>query len=95
VNHPRLIYFRHYPYRSPQQIQTRLDVRRDNRARGFEGWKHLEDSTWQKEIVPRSSLHLDLEDGRFIIEEEHLRQHLDSAGKRLIKRFMHGTGIWP
>jgi hypothetical protein len=95
VTHPKLLHFRHYPYRSPQQIQTRLDVRRDNRARGFEGWDHAKELTWQTKIVPRCDLHLDAEDGNFLIEEENLRQHLEPTSQRLIKRFMHATGLWP
>jgi hypothetical protein len=95
VTHPQLLHFRHYPYRSPQQIQTRLDVRRDNRARGFEGWDHAKELTWQSKIVPRADLHLDPEDSRFIIEAECLRQHLEPTPQRLVKRFMHGTGLWP
>ena len=34
VVHRRLLPFQHYPYRSPQQFQVRLDVRRDSRAGG-------------------------------------------------------------
>ena len=93
--HPELIHFLHYPYRSPQQIQMRLDVRRDNRARGFEGWDHAKESEWQTKIAPRTGLHLEPSDGRFIIEDEILDQHLESKSQRLVKRFMHGTGLWP
>jgi len=95
VTHLELLHFRHYPYRSPQQIQTRLDVRRDNRARGFEGWDHAKELTWQTKIVPRADLHLDAGDGKFIIEEENLRQHLEPVSQRVVKRIMHGVGIWP
>jgi hypothetical protein len=95
VTHAGLLHFRHYPYRSPQQIQMRLDVRRDNRARGFEGWDHAKELEWQSKIVPRAGLHLDAGDGKFIIEPENLTQHLEPLSQRIVKRVMHGAGIWP
>jgi len=93
--HPTPLRFRHYPYRSPQQIQTRLDVRRDSRARGFEGWDHAKELTWREKIVARETLHFDALDGKLIVEPEHERQHLDSPARRIVKRLLHGTGIWP
>jgi glycosyltransferase involved in cell wall biosynthesis len=93
--HAQPLYFRHYPYRSPQQIQTRLDVRRENRARGFEGWDHAKELEWQEKIVPSSTLHHDAQDGKLLVEEEVLRQHLEPAHRRLVKRVMHGIGVWP
>jgi hypothetical protein len=93
--HPQLLHFRHYPYRSPQQIQTRLDVRRDSRARGFEGWDHAKELTWREKIVERESLHFDAMDGQLTIEPEIERQHLEGGRRRLVKRLMHGLGIWP
>ncbi|MGA3172456.1 MAG: glycosyltransferase family 2 protein [Chthoniobacteraceae bacterium] len=95
VTHPHPLYFRHYPYRSPRQIQTRLDTRRDNRSRGFEGWDHASEDTWQKMIAPSADLHRDESDGHLIVEDEILRQPLDPAPRRIIKRLLHSTGIWP
>jgi hypothetical protein len=95
VVHPKLLPFRHYPYRSPQQIQMRLDVRRDNRARGFEGWDHAKELDWKEKIVPRDGLHFDRQDGQFELEDEVLRQHLDPPRSRLVKRLLHGLKIWP
>lgn len=95
VVHPGLIHYRHYPYRSPQQIQMRLDVRRDNRARGFEGWEHASQETWQEKLAPAEGLHFDAQDGQFIIPEAARRQHLEPAGRTLLKRVLHATGVWP
>jgi hypothetical protein len=95
IVHAEPLYFRHYPYRSPQQIQMRLDVRRNNRERGFEGWDHAKEETWQEKIVPSRDLHRDEHDGNFIVPDEILRQHLEPPGRRLLKRIMHGAGIWP
>jgi hypothetical protein len=95
VVHPKPLYFRHYPYRSTQQIQMRLDVRRNNRERGFEGWDHAKELTWQEKIVPSSGLHHDENDGRLIVEDEILRQFQEPPRRRLIKRLLHSSGIWP
>jgi hypothetical protein len=95
IVHPKLLPFRHYPYRSPQQIQMRLDVRRENRARGFEGWDHAKELTWREKIVARDTLHFDRQDGNFEIEDEVLHQHEDPPRARLVKRVLHGLKFWP
>ena len=95
VVHQRLLPFRHYPYRSPQQIQMRLDVRRDNRARGFEGWDHAKELDWREKIVPREGLHLDTGSGNLVIEPEVAVQHLETPWRRLLKRFLHTLHVWP
>lgn len=95
ITYPKLIRFRHYPYRSPAQIQMRLDVRRDNRARGFEGWEHASDENWRSKIFSASTLHLDAGDGRIILEEDKLPVHMGSRSQRMIQRVMHGLGLWP
>jgi hypothetical protein len=95
VIHQRPMHFRHFPYRSPQQIQMRLDVRRDNRARGFEGWDHAKEENWRKMLVPRKDLHLDSGDGRLVVGPEIAAQYHEPGARRAFKRLMHGTGIWP
>ncbi len=95
VVHPRSLYFRHYPYRSTQQIQMRLDVRRDNRERGFEGWDHAKQLTWQEKIVPSEGLSRDEGVGKFVVSDAVLRQHLEPVSRQWMKRVMHATGLWP
>jgi hypothetical protein len=95
VIHQRPMHFRHYCYRSPQQIQMRLDVRRENRARGFEGWDHAKEPDWRAKLVPRAELHRDEGDGRYIVEENVRAQFREPASRRALKRVMHSTGLWP
>jgi len=95
VVHRERIVFKHYPYRSPRQIQTRLDVRRDNRARGFEGWEHAKQSDWREKIIGRRDCLFDDGQSPLRIVESELPRHLETAGRRMIKRIMHGAGIWP
>jgi len=98
--HPGLVHrnrviFKHYPYRSPKQIQLRLDVRRDNRARGFEGWDHAKEEDWRQKIVDHEECEYDDDVGSLRIDEARLPRHLEPPWARCIKRLMHGTRIWP
>jgi glycosyltransferase involved in cell wall biosynthesis len=92
---PQRIVFKHYPYRSPLQIQSRLDVRREARARGFEGWAHASQQSWKEKIVDASRCSVDDKSGRYEIDETKLPRHLEPALMRAAKRVLHGTGIWP
>lgn len=92
---PRRINFRHYKYRTPQQIQKRLDTRRDNRARGFPGWDHASQADWREKVVDAGTLCYDNGDGRLEIDEAKLPRHLEPLPKRWTKMALHALGIWP
>ena len=89
------IVFRHYPFRSPQQIQTRLDVRRENRERGFGGWDHAKELSWREKIVPADECRVD--DGTLVpdFDPRALPNHLEKPHVRILKRMLHGAGVWP
>jgi Glycosyl transferase family 2 len=89
------IIFKHYPYRSPQQIQMRLDIRRDNRQRGFSGWEHASQVSWQEKIVDVSECNFDDGSGHYLMNEKSLPRHIEPVLLRLVKRFAHGIGVWP
>jgi|ERR1017187_7767309 glycosyltransferase involved in cell wall biosynthesis len=89
------IIFKHYPYRSPQQIQMRLDVRRDNRSRGFAGWDHAKELNWKSKIVSHQECRYDDRCSPLRIIESELPCHLELLWMRSVKRVMHGTGMWP
>jgi glycosyltransferase involved in cell wall biosynthesis len=88
------IVFQHYPFRSPQQMQTRLDVRRDNRARGFTGWDHASQASWREKIVPASSCLYDDGVTPVTIDWAALPRHLESRPARLAKCVLHTLGVW-
>ena len=94
VNPERIIY-RHYKYRTPQQIQRRLDTRRNNRERGFPGWEHAVEINWQDKLVDVSELNHDVKNGPYKIDQTKVPNHLESFPRRTLKKLMHGTGIWP
>lgn len=58
--YPTPITVRHYQYRSPSQMQHRLDVRnavpRDRRGKPF---RHITQTNWKELLVPRSETALD------------------------------------
>jgi hypothetical protein len=89
------IMFKHYPYRSPVQVQKRLDTMRDNRQRGFGGGTHKSQACWMEKVVDTESCHLDDGSGRYVFDESALPRHMESIGRRALKLFMHGSGIWP
>jgi hypothetical protein len=89
------IVFQHYPYRSPQQIQVRLDVRRAHRAQGYRGWDHAKEASWREKIVNHTECQVDDGSGRFQIDESMLPRHRDPLPRRVVKLALHRAGIWP
>jgi glycosyltransferase involved in cell wall biosynthesis len=81
--YPVRIWLKNYRYRSPQQIQKRLDTRRDLTSRGLfpqempYQWKESTTDfasdnslwSWQSRIVEASKLDYDAHDRRFILRE--------------------------
>jgi glycosyltransferase involved in cell wall biosynthesis len=91
----QFIRFRHYKYRSPAQIQSRLDVRREARRRGFEGWGHAKELNWQEKIVCSNGLELDNQDGCYVIDYAKLPDHRGSFSRRSLQHAFHTLGLWP
>ncbi len=92
VNRERILY-KHYKYRTPFQIQQRLDTRRESRARGFEGWEHAVEMDWREKLVNSQELHFDNKNN-YQIDKTKLTNHLESFSKRTLKKVMHTVGIW-
>ncbi len=89
------IMFKHYPLRSPKQIQARLDTRIDNRQRGFPGWAHAAQASWREKIVDASTCKFDDGSGHYSFDESALPRHVEPGPRRFIKSLMHRSGIWP
>ncbi len=96
VVHPRRIRFKHYQYRSPEQIELRLRTRQQAMAEGcgtFAGY--CDETDWRQKIVSASScLHADAPHP-FVIEESVIPRHLEPPLQRIAKLCLHGAGIWP
>lgn len=96
VVHPRRIRFKHYQYRSPAQIQLRLATRQLAMQQGCENFADYSSETdWRQKIVPAASCRRAATDDDYVIAEDALPRHLEPPVQRLVKRFMHGTGLWP
>ena len=92
---PEMLRHKHLQYRSPAQIERRLQTRREAAATGWQGFPNSSEMSWREKIEPSERLHFDAGDGRFIVEEALLPRHLEPAWQRLVKRFMHAAHIWP
>lgn len=93
--YPERIRLRHYQWRTPDQIQRRLDTRREAAERGYRTFLHTIEKSWQEKIRPIDDLELDCGDGTFTIDHRLLPHHLERLPVRLLKRLLHGAGIWP
>jgi glycosyltransferase involved in cell wall biosynthesis len=98
---PKLIRFRHIPYRFPKQIQHRLRQRMKSVADGHEGdirggWHKIVDDDWRKKGLRHpSELHYDARNGHFEVQWEKLPDYLGPWWRRAVQYACHRFGIWP
>lgn len=90
---PRRIRVKHFQYRSPAQIQRRLDTRRAAAAAGWQHFAHSTQESWRDKVADATRLTLDRGDGQLAAEQSNA--HLEPTTQRALKRIMHGLGIWP
>jgi hypothetical protein len=95
VIEPRRIRVKHFQYRSPAQIQLRLDTRRAAAAHGWQHFGHSTQETWREKIAKSDALHFDRGDGNYASDAAAANSHLERPWQRAIKRVMHGLHIWP
>jgi hypothetical protein len=93
--HPRRIRLKHLQYRSPAQIQSRLATRAEAIKSGytvFAGYDQAVD--WRDKVRRAVDLEYDDGSGSFVVDDCKLPRLREKPVYRLIKHFMHGTGIW-
>jgi hypothetical protein len=95
VVEPRRIRVKHVQYRSPAQIQRRLDTRRAAAAAGWQHFGHSTQESWRDKIADPAKLRLDRGDGAYVIDPATQTSHLEPTWRRTLKLVLHGTGIWP
>jgi hypothetical protein len=93
--HPRRIPLRHFQYRSPQQIQRRLDTRREATAGGYAHFGHSLQANWREQVRDAKTLHYDDGQAPLLVEDILMPRHLETSWQRLVKRVMHGSHLWP
>lgn len=93
--YPKPITVRHYQYRSPMQMQRRLDIRnsipKDKEGRPF---RHVKQTDWHELLRTRSSLVLDVGEAAYAalpVRREIKEKPLDL----IVKKVLHGSGIYP
>jgi hypothetical protein len=89
------IIVKHYQYRSPQQMQRRLDIRnsipKDREGKPF---RHVKQKNWQELLRPRSELVRDNGYDQYI--KLPLRRPIKEKTSRVLyKRLIHGMGLVP
>ena len=92
VNKERILY-RHYKYRTPAQIQTRLDTRRESKARGSQRWSRAIAKHWKDVLINGKESSYD-DQTKYHIDTAKLPKHIEPLPKRTMKKLMHGVGIW-
>lgn len=93
--YPKRIRLRHFQFRSPAQIQRRLDTRHDAIKAGNPDFPHNVARDWREVLAKRKDLYYDDLISPPKIDERTLPRFLEPAPQRLIKRVCHGLGIWP
>lgn len=95
VIHPRRILNKHLQYRSPDQMQLRLDTRQQAIREGALTFDHQRTMHDWRQLVADSAI---CDDDRaaegWRIDEAKLPQLTERPLHRLIKHVMHGTGLW-
>ena len=89
----RIIY-KHYPCRSPKQMQARWKARRENGERGLGGWKENTER-WRQTIKNSKEFMFDDGISPLKIDESALPRHLEAPYLRFARRVLHRCGIWP
>jgi glycosyltransferase involved in cell wall biosynthesis len=92
---PKRILVRHYKFRSPTQMQVRVETRATVAQRGGQKFPHWGKKEWRSLVCENAGVHYDSGNGKFIIDEDALPRHTDPLWRATIKNFMHGTGLWP
>jgi glycosyltransferase involved in cell wall biosynthesis len=91
---PARVLVRHYKFRSPRQIESRIETRSAAIQRGGQKFSHWNRIHWESLIRESSELHYDAGDGTLIIDDSALPQHMDPFWRAAVKILMHGTGLW-
>jgi glycosyltransferase involved in cell wall biosynthesis len=95
VVHPTPIRNRHLQYRSPDQMRLRWEVRRKAIAEGCGSFSHMQRlDDWREWIVPSDTCLDDRDANPWQIDYAKLPRFTEKPVHRLVKHFMHGSGLW-
>ncbi|RYD51969.1 MAG: glycosyltransferase [Sphingobacteriales bacterium] len=90
---PKLLIAKHYQYRSPAQVQLRLDVRQEAKATGHHS-PHVTENHWEQILRDPATLY-SLTDNVDFYKMTPENIYLHQPLKFWIKRILHGLRILP
>lgn len=93
--YPVRVLLRHYQYRTPSQIERRLDDRIKAMKHEGEGFSYITSSDWRFYVKQHRELHYDRGDGRFCIDESLIPKHSDPFLIDAVKYLFHTMKVWP
>jgi len=92
----RRIRLKHLQYRSPEQIQLRLETRKAAIQQGYKIFLSYDSEThWREKIVSSQKLYFDEQQGSFETEDENLPEFIEAPWRRLLKRCLQVLKVWP
>lgn len=95
INSPVHVLIKHFRYRSPAQIQKRLDTRHAATAAGWPNFAHDHESRWTEKLRNVEEMYFDAHDGRFSSQFSAIATSKEPWHRVMLKRVLHGAGIWP
>ena len=93
IVYPRPVNMLHYQYRSPAQVQSRLDVRQAAKALGHHS-PHVKEHRWEETLISRAALY-DIRDNPDMSAIPSDQGYLHKPHIYWMKRILHGLGILP
>ena len=93
---PKRIRLKHLQYRSPEQIQFRLDTRRQAILEGYKVFEaYTSESTWREKICNSKDYNYFYSAEECIVDPQKLPSYLESRLTRVAKYLLHGLKIYP
>ncbi len=93
---PFRIRLKHLQYRSPQQIQKRLETRKQAIKEGYKVFEaYSSETSWTEKVVDSNDYNYDDNSGNYIVDEKMLPSFPDSMLKLLTKYVLHKLKIFP
>lgn len=85
----KYIRIKHFKYRSPEQIQKRIDSHTQANLGGHQNWAHDNVSDWKEKLADETELSFDQHDGNFVCPENMNFLARESLPRSVAKSIFH------